>query len=127
MYKFNRLIFFLLFGSFQLGFVNQVEPFDEIIKRIRSGNAQNVSFFFNSTIELAIPGYDDTYSKSQAEILLKEFFNRNIPLSCSIDHKGFSGGTGRFANGTYESKDSKYKIYILLKNQMIYELRFDKW
>ncbi len=104
----------------------QTDVFDTFAKNIKTSNVSALSSSFNTTIELGLPNNDDAYSKSQAEMILKDFFAKNTPSNFIIDHKGTSGGNSRFANGTLETNTGRYKVYILVKGNIIYELRFDK-
>jgi uncharacterized protein YxeA len=103
----------------------QTDVFDTFAKNIKTSNVSALSSSFNTTIELGLPNNDDAYSKSQAEMILKDFFSKNILSSFTIDHKGTSGNS-KFANGTLETNTGRYKVYILVKGNIIYELRFDK-
>lgn len=104
----------------------QGDKLDECAKNIKSSNIAALAASFNSTIELSLPNNEAAYSKSQAEMILKDFFLKNVPSNFVIDHKGNSGGNSKFANGTLETSTGRYKVYILIKGNTIYELRFDK-
>ena len=119
------LLFVMSFISFSTVFA-QTDQFDEIAKNIRTSNVSNLSNTFNSTIELGLPGNDAAFSKPQAEMILKDFFAKNIPTHFVIEHRGTSGGNSKFANGTLDTSAGRYKVYILIKGNIIYELRFDK-
>jgi len=118
-------LFLLAYISFTSVFA-QTDQFDEIAKNIKSSNVSNLSNAFNSTIELGLPGNDAAFSKPQAEMILKDFFAKNVPTNFIIEHRGTSGGNSKFANGTLDTSTGRYKVYILIKGNIIYELRFDK-
>jgi hypothetical protein len=61
-----------IFASFLLHQPNDIIA--NIGNAIKTGNATTVSKYFNSTIDLIVPCNDGTYSKSQAEQILKDFF-----------------------------------------------------
>ena len=104
----------------------QTDQLDDCARNIKTSNVTALGASFNSTIELSLPGNDAAYSKSQAEMILKDFFTKNIPSNFVIDHKGTSGGNSKFANGTLDTSTGRFKVYILIKGNIIYELRFDK-
>ena len=49
----------------------------QISSAIKSGEASSVSKYFNSTLDLTTPESEGTYSKTQAEMILKDFFTKN--------------------------------------------------
>lgn len=122
----KKLFTFFAVTVLFLSATGQTDPLEDLLKKIRLGNATAVAAAFNNTVELSLPGSESAYSKTQAEMILKDFFMRNAPITMSIDHKGNSGGNSRFANCTLDTQGGRYKVYILIKGAVIYELRFDK-
>lgn len=120
----NIILASLLFAS--LAFQPYADMFDDIGRHIKAGNAGALAGFFNSTLELSIGEQDDAYSKSQAEMMLRDFFAKNPPKNFTISHKGSSGAGTRYANGLYESSTGNFKVYVLLKGNLINELRFER-
>ncbi len=51
--------------------------FTEVINAIKSGNAAEVAKYFDSTVELTLPEKSSSFSKSQAQLVLRDFFNQN--------------------------------------------------
>jgi hypothetical protein len=88
-----------------------------IHQAILAGNAQTLSSFFFNTIELTLPDAQGTYSKAQAELLMRNFFSKNPPQSLDILNEGQSGGEkSYFAIGTYVSQNGKsFRMYYLVK------------
>jgi len=88
---------------------------ENIATAIRSGNSKALAAFFSSTIEVALPARDGTYSKVQAEMMIREFFVKYPPTSFVVDQKGSSTGGAQFIIGTYKCNEKVFKTYILLK------------
>ncbi|MSQ79538.1 MAG: DUF4783 domain-containing protein [Flavobacteriaceae bacterium] len=119
----------ILLSTFLLFAINlqaQTDAFDDIAKQIKAGSAAGLSGHFNSSLELSIGDNDEAYSKSQAEMIAKDFFTKNPPKNFTINHKGSSGASTRYANGVYESSTGNFKVYILIKGNVINELRFER-
>ena len=55
--------------------------FTEIVNAIKSGNAKEVAKYFDTTVEITLPGISSSYSKAQAEPVLRDFFNSNDAVS----------------------------------------------
>src|SRR4051812_24609937 len=81
---------------------------DEVINAMRTGNASEVSRFFDNTVELNMPGKSNSYSKSQAELVLKDFFNSNGVKSFEIIHKGENSGS-QYCIGTLVTKSGSFR------------------
>lgn len=96
---------------------NQLSVEKLIQNSIASGNSQNLSDYFFSSIELSIPEAQGSYSKSHAELLMKNFFVKYPVQSFSVINEGQSGGEkSRFAIGTYtSSKGESFRVYFLTK------------
>lgn len=88
---------------------------ENIAATIRSGNSKLLASYFNSTIEITLPGKEGTFSKVQAEMVMKDFFAKNPPASFEINQKGSSSGGSQFIIGTFKSNNKVFKTYMLLK------------
>jgi hypothetical protein len=116
-----------IFASYIMNRSNDIIA--DIGTAIKSGSASNVSKYFNSTLDLTTPDNEGTYSKTQAELILKDFFTKNTPDSFTINHNGSSNDGSLYAIGTYVSKGNSYRTYFLLKKVdaafLIQKLEFD--
>ncbi len=72
---------------------------DEVIGALRSGNASGLSKYFDDNVELTLPVKSDSYSKAQAQVILKDFFANNGVKGFELKHKGDSPG-GHYCIGT---------------------------
>jgi hypothetical protein len=102
---------------------------DELLSAIKSGSASQLSKYFDNTVEICLPDRSNAYSKSQGELVLKDFFNNNIVRNFEILHKGENAGA-QFIIGTLETKNGEYRTTIYLKQKgekpLLQELRFEK-
>lgn len=46
---------------------------DEIVDALKSGDAEKLSRHFDQTVDISMPGKSNSYSKGQAEMVLKIF------------------------------------------------------
>lgn len=88
---------------------------ENIAAAIRAGNSNELAKYFNSTVEVLLPGSDGVFSKAQAEMIVKDFFARSAPVSFVVNQKGNSAGGAQYIIGTYKSKNATLNVYILLK------------
>jgi hypothetical protein len=87
-------------------------------KAIQSGNAQQLSKFFSSTVELSVLGKDAYVSKSQANSILADFFKENPPKSYVVKQGGSNSENTKFVIGTYVSTaGNTFKIYYVVKKE----------
>ncbi|MEO8567549.1 MAG: DUF4783 domain-containing protein [Ginsengibacter sp.] len=122
----NLLLSVFVFLSFS--FLASVS-FSEIINAIKSGNASEISKFFDNTVEITFPGKSNSYSKSQAELVLRDFFSKNPAKNFKIIHKSDNEGS-QYCIGNLETINGTFRTTIYLRqkgeNQVIQELRFEK-
>jgi hypothetical protein len=103
---------------------------EETANAIRSGNSSQVASFFGSSVGLEISKTEETYSKAQAELILKDFFSKNPVKSFSVLHKGSSREGTLFAVGTFVSSNRKsFRTSFTLKlsdgKYLLQELHFE--
>jgi hypothetical protein len=85
---------------------------DPIVSAIQVGSSSELARFFNPTISMNINGQQGDYSKSQAEIVLKDFFKKNPPLDFSIVFKNENQNSVSTYIGEYTSGQNSYKVFI---------------
>ena len=128
MLKTSTLLVFSFMGSL---FAFAADPYEEVSQALRSGNAQQVSNFFQGNIDMTILTQEGMYSKAQAEVILKDFFSKNPPKSFSILHKGTSKEGSLYAIGNLETATGEiFRTYFFIKSvagkNIIQELRIEK-
>ncbi|MDQ2862481.1 MAG: DUF4783 domain-containing protein [Bacteroidota bacterium] len=103
--------------------------FDEVIKAIKSGDADQVSSFLDNTVEITLPGKSNSYSKSQASLVLKEFFAANSIKDFEILHMSDNSGS-QYCIGNLKTSNGTFRTTIFMKQkgdkELLQELRFEK-
>lgn len=101
---------------------------EEVITAMRNGNASSLSKYFDSRVDITLPGKSDNYSKSQAEIIIKDFFANNEVKGFQVKHKGKQNGS-QFCIGLLETRNVNYRTKFFMKQkgdeQVIQELGFE--
>ena len=101
---------------------------DDVITAMKTGNAAQVARFFDNNVEISMPDKSNSYSKSQGELVLKDFFVTNIVKSFEVIHKGENAGS-QYCIGTLVTKGGSYRTTIFMKQkadqQVLQELRFE--
>ncbi len=103
---------------------------NDVANAIELMDAKKLAEFFNSTIDLEIGETDGNYSKTQAEMIVRDFF-KNFPLtSFAVNHQGSSNDGSKYFIGTYKTSTQEYRVYVLLKKQddqlLIHQLQFEQ-
>ena len=113
------LIFGLLLSLEGTALVTPVKAQTEVLQStnaaLRIGSAKELARYFNNMVELGFDGNKSSYSQTQAEFVLKDFFNKNTPTGFEIIHQGASKEGLRYAIGKYSHKGGSYRVYMLLK------------
>jgi hypothetical protein len=101
---------------------------DDVIAAMKSGNSSAVAKYFDNSVAISMPDKSSSYSKSQAELVLKDFFTTNPVKNFEIIHKGENAGS-QYCIGTLQTKNGTYRTTIFMKQkgdmQVLQELRFE--
>ena len=114
----------LLLTSFTLQSQSSI---DDVIASIRSGNSAELAKFFDDSVELTLPDKSDSYSKAQAQLIVKDFFGNNRVNGFDLKHKGDSPG-GHFCIGTLKTNAGNFRTNVFMKTkggkEVVKEIRF---
>ena len=101
---------------------------NDVITGIKAGNATSVSRHFDNTIEISLNGKSNSYSKSQGEAVLRDFFTNNQVKSFTILHQGESGSS-QYCIGTLATNKGSFRATVNLKQkgdkQMLQVIKFE--
>ena len=100
-----------------------------ITKAISKGDVNELSQFFDNSVEIAVLDQEDVYDKAGATRVVKNFFEKYKPTSFSQVHQGTSKDS-MYCIGNMNAGGTTFRVYIYLKDKggkfFIQELRFDK-
>lgn len=124
------LLVFLCVMSFSHTFA-QAEFVDDVTLAFKSADQRLLSKYFGNKIEITLLDQSNVFSKSQAELVMKDFFNKYDPTDFQILYKNNpTSDAARFAIGQLETKSGKFRIYFILKyidgNLYLQEMRFEQ-
>ncbi len=111
--------------------VGQGDAMTSVKAAMKMGSAKELSKNFGSMVEITLDGGDATsYSNTQAEFVMKNFFAKNAPQDFSVNHNGTSDKGQLYAIGTYASKGDSYTVLIRMKaangKYLIHSMNFIK-
>ena len=128
----RRILFFLvavlMMSSRSLS--AQTDIINQVKETIKAGSAKELAKYLNQTVYITIEGSVETYSKAQAEFVLRDFFKQHAPSEVSIIHQGSSKGGQPFAILQYKSGTDVYRLFMKIKTvnnvQLLEDIRFTK-
>ncbi len=125
---FPRLLAAVLCLSISIA--TSAQGFDNIINAFKNGDASAVAKNFEGNVEITIKTGTTSYSKSQAEMVLKSFFAAHKPKSFTVAHEGTSPQGSKYFIGNLTSASGNYRTYVYaktVKNELvIQEIRFEE-
>ncbi|MCE2935409.1 MAG: DUF4783 domain-containing protein [Cyclobacteriaceae bacterium] len=123
-------LFLVLLGVAATQAVAQAEWHGPIREAIKAGDAKALARHFNTSIEITLDGNVSSYSKTQGEFVMRDFFKKSPPANFTIMHTGASKGGLQYAIGRYESGGTSYNVLIRVKDVggqlLIHEMSFVK-
>ena len=123
----KKILFFLAIFISVCSFISP--SFTEVVKAIRSGNSAEVSKYFDNTVEISLPEKSNSYSKSQAELVLHDFFATNGVKDFEVLHKSDTPGS-QYCIGNLQTNNGTFRTTIFMKQKgdraLVQELRFEK-
>jgi hypothetical protein len=120
-------IFFLLLSADAFA---QPDVISQVKETIKAGSAKELSRFLNATVDVTLDGNVQSYSKAQAEFVLRDFFKQHPPNEVNIIHQGSSKGGQPFAILQYKSGSDTYRLFMKIKStgnsQFLDDIRFTR-
>lgn len=105
-----------------------VSGINEVVGALKAGNASEIAKYFDNTVEITLPEKSNSYSKSQGELILRDFFNTNVVKGFTIIHQGENAGS-QYCIGTLATKSGAFRTTIYMKQkgdkQIVQEIRFE--
>lgn len=119
----------LAFSLFLVSFASYYYSIDDVVTAMRSGDANQLSRYFDTRVDVSLPGKSDNYSKSQAEMILKDFFTSNKVKNFQIKHRGENKDGSLFCVGTLQTNNGNYRTKFFMKQkgeqQVVQEIGFE--
>ena len=122
----NILITLVAFSTFAFISLGNTE---ELITGFKTGNAALIANQINGNASMSLNGINNMYSKAQAELVLKDFFEKNSVKSFTILHQGESKDGAQYLMGSLVNVNGTHRVYAYFKKvgdqTFIKELRIE--
>jgi len=98
---------------------------------MKGGDSEAMGQLFDNSVEMAYPNTQSTYSRTQAQMILKNFYTQNKPRDFVVQYTGESPeGDANYVIGLLTAKTGKYKVYFYVKHkgdkQVIQEMKISR-
>lgn len=129
----NLINSFIILICLATGFSSYAQTNEEIIinnvqEALKSSSSRELSKYLSNRVEIKLDNEKKDYSASQAEIVLKQFFQKHPATETEFIHEGNSAGGIIYAIGSYTSGNQKYRVVVRAKKEKdeykIYRLEF---
>jgi hypothetical protein len=118
----------MLSSLFLVSFTSPFYSIDEVVAALRKGDAAQLSKYLDGRVDISLPGKSDNYSKSQAQMILKDFFTSHEVKSFQVKHKGEQNGS-QFCIGLLQTRNGNYRTKFYMKQKgeqlVVQELGFE--
>lgn len=86
-----------------------------IIQAIRKGDAHKLALSMDKSVAIKLIDQEGNYSKSQAEYVMKAFFQKYPPRNFSVKMVGKSNESGKYVIGNYTSGAQVYRVFFQMR------------
>ncbi len=127
--RMNKYVGVLIASAFLLFSFTPSNSFDQVVGALRSGNASQLAKYFDSRVDITLPDLNDNFSKKQAEMILKDFFEKNEVRNFTIKHKGGNNGS-HFCIGILQTRSRNFRTKVFMKRkgqqEVVQEIAFQE-
>ncbi|MCO5936221.1 DUF4783 domain-containing protein [Mucilaginibacter sp. RB4R14] len=119
----------LLILLFLLPMVVKADTIDKITDLLKIGNAQEIAKYFAPNVDISITKASNSYSKTQAEMILNMFFKDNKPHTAKLLHRVNSNPNYNLGVYVLTTEKGKFRVSCTFKEvnkvMEIMELRIE--
>ena len=102
---------------------------DELLTGLRKGDASVMARHFDQTVEVVLPESRNSYTRNQAEVLIRDFFSIHNVTQFEVLHKG-TQSNAQYCIGILQTRKGKFRTTVYLRRkevrQLVQELRFER-
>ncbi|HJU45915.1 MAG TPA: DUF4783 domain-containing protein [Chitinophagaceae bacterium] len=128
MKNFTLLFLFIPFLISSFTPIAVTPEMDDIVAALRSGNAAQLAKYFDTRVDISLPDKSDNYSRTQAEMIVRDFFSNNPVRSFQVKHTGENKDGSQYCTGTLQTKNGNYRTILFMKQkgdkQLLQQLSF---
>lgn len=101
----------------------------EVVKALRKGDIDQVTLYLDDVVRITIDEKTHPYSRSQAEVILRNFFRSRTVRSLTVLHQE-QGTASEYFIGTLQTEPELFRTTVFMRlrgeRKVIHELRFER-
>jgi uncharacterized protein DUF4783 len=106
-------------------------PIEDMSNAIKNNRVADIAKYFDNFVPVTINNNQAIYSRNQAEVVLRDFFDKNTPKDFNTQDNGSPDNTSKFLIGNFNATNgSKFNVYILIKmkdgNYILQDIKLNK-
>ena len=109
------ILFFLLCFLASLASYGQEDVLKNVSTAMKAGSAKELVKYFHSVVEINIDGERSNYSQTQAEVVIRDFFQKNPARGFEYIHEGASKEGLSYTIGKYSYQEGSYRVVMFIK------------
>jgi hypothetical protein len=92
---------------------------EDVMQALNSGDLENMVKYFDNVVDITLNNDQSTYSKTQAEMVIRNFLAKNSAKSFQVKYKGnVSSDSSYFIIGELKNNaHGTYKVYFFFKQK----------
>src|ERR1700759_4010651 len=121
---------YLLFNSFSYSprpSYNTGMEMEDVVGALKTGNASQLSRYFDIRVDISLPYKSDNYSKTQAEMVIRDFFLNNNVRNFETKFQGDNNGS-KYCIGILKTRTGDFRTKLFMKQrdnkQLLQEIAF---
>lgn len=111
-------------------FARPADDASKMAELFKKADAETISASFSASLQLTTPGKQGVYSKSQAKMILSDFFTANTPSAAKVSQQGKSENGAHFLVISLTTATQEYKTTLFYRGSgsgmRIHELKIEK-
>lgn len=110
---------------------NTKSPLEDIVYLLRNNKIEDMTRLFDNFVPVSINNNASNYSRNQAGLVVKDFFDKNPIRDFNVMDSGTPGPNSKSMIATFRSNSGKYTLYLSIKqkdgnNYVIKEIKISK-
>jgi hypothetical protein len=129
-FRMKKYLTFLLIAIFMYTSSFGQPQVEEVAKGLYTGDISRVIKYFDKMVDITILNDRSTYSKTQAEMVLRNFFSKNTVRSFQMKYTNGPKEASVFVIGELVTINGTFRVYIFFRQKdkqfHLREMRFEQ-
>ncbi len=111
----RAIIVWVLMLMMSASALGQEDLLQNVSAAMKAGSSRELVKYFHNVVEINIDGERSNYSRTQAEVVLREFFQKNTAEDFEYIHEGASKEGLSYTIGKLTHKGGSYRVVMFIK------------